>query len=355
MKERSERENREGIVLYRKYRPRSFGEVLGQLDIVTALQGALKEGRIAHAYLFSGSRGTGKTSVARIFAREIGTTENDLYEMDAASNRGIDEIRLIREAVAVLPFESRYKVYIIDEAHMLTKEAWNALLKTLEEPPPHAVFILATTEEEKVPETILSRCQVFRFKRPGKGILVEMIARVAKEEGVVVASAAAELVALLSEGSFRDALGVLEKVIASSGDKKISYEEARRITGAPRSSLVNDFLTAVASRDAAKGVAALHEAVAENVEVKVFAHLALQKFRFVLLLRVAPAFAKKLAGEFTEGDLAFLTKLSASEENAVSAASLYVLLEAYDDLGRTAIPELPLELALMKISMKHEA
>src|SRR6266436_4362104 len=145
--------------LYRAYRPQDFSEVRGQEHIVKALEAAIKSKKISHAYLFSGGRGTGKTSVARILARELGVTDKDLYEMDAASNRGIDDIRELREGVYAMPFESPYKFYIIDEAHMLTKEAWNALLKTLEEPPAHVIFILATTDIDKVPDTIVSRCQ----------------------------------------------------------------------------------------------------------------------------------------------------------------------------------------------------
>ena len=170
------------IVLYRKYRPQSFKDVLGQENIVKVLEGSVALGNISHAYLFAGSRGTGKTSIARIFAKAIGCSDNDLYEIDAASNRGIDDIRELREAVNTLPFESTYKVYIIDEAHMLTKEAFNALLKTLEEPPKHAVFILATTEIDKLPETIVSRCQVFTFKKPSQKILKELVLNLAKKK-----------------------------------------------------------------------------------------------------------------------------------------------------------------------------
>jgi DNA polymerase III, gamma/tau subunits len=156
----------EHIALYRKHRPQSFKEVRNQDHIVSVLEGAIEKGEIPHALLFSGTRGTGKTTLARIFARELGVKDSDLYEIDAASNRGIDDIRELREAVHTVPYESPYKVYIIDEVHMLTKEAFNALLKTLEEPPSHVVFMLATTEEEKLLDTILSRCQVFHLREP---------------------------------------------------------------------------------------------------------------------------------------------------------------------------------------------
>src|SRR3989338_4556860 len=179
-------------VLYRTYRPSSWNEVIGQDHIVNSLKDAISNERIAHAYLFSGSRGTGKTSVARILAKAVKSADDDIYEIDAASNRGIDDIRELREHVSVLPFSSPYKVYIIDEVHMLSKDAWNALLKTLEEPPKHVIFILATTELDKVPETIVSRCQTFSFRKPGRGILRKEIARVGKKEGYDLDSGASD-------------------------------------------------------------------------------------------------------------------------------------------------------------------
>ena len=163
--------------LYRKYRPHTFKDVLGQEAVVSALETSISKDSLAHAYIFAGSRGTGKTSIARIFAKALETSEDDIYEIDAASNRGIDDIRAIRDAVHTLPFRSKYKIYIIDEAHMLTKDAWNALLKTLEEPPKHVIFIMATTELEKIPETILSRCETFAFRKPTEKILKEVIER----------------------------------------------------------------------------------------------------------------------------------------------------------------------------------
>jgi DNA polymerase-3 subunit gamma/tau len=178
------RESTEHRALYRKYRPQTFAEVRGQDQVVKVLQGALSQNHIGHAYLFAGGRGTGKTSVARIFARAVGVGDTDLYELDAASNRGIDDVRTLREAVNTLPFSSPYKVYIIDEVHMLTKEAFNALLKTLEEPPAHVIFILATTEMEKLPDTIVSRCEVHQFKQPSRAMLKEQVIDVAKKRRI---------------------------------------------------------------------------------------------------------------------------------------------------------------------------
>lgn len=337
-------------VLYRKYRPQSFKEVLGQEHIVSALEGALKLGRIAHAYLFSGSRGTGKTSVARILAQTLGTSDADLYEIDAASNRGIDDIRLLRDSVAATPFASKYKVYIVDEVHMLTKEAWNALLKTLEEPPPHALFILATTELEKVPETIISRCQTFSFKRPSQRILKEAAERIAKKEGFSIESAAAELVALLAEGSYRDAQGILQKAMGVSPDKKIVLAEVEKITGAPKGTLINLLIGAVEKKDAAVGLAAIGKAVAQNIDMRVFAKLLLAKLRFVLLLRNAPEMERGISEEISAEDFKFLKRLAFSRESRITSAVLLEFLNMYDLIGYAALPQLPLELAVIKLT-----
>lgn len=336
-------------VLYRKYRPQKWKEVVGQDHVVSVLEGSLKEGTIAHAYLFCGSRGTGKTSVARIFARALSVSTNDLYEIDAASNTSVDDIRTLTEAVNTLPFESPYKVYILDEVHMLSKSAFNAFLKTLEEPPKHVIFILATTELEKVPDTVVSRCQTFIFKKPTQKILKDVVMQIAKKEGFVLEPASAELIALLGDGSFRDTQGILQKVIGASADKKISVEEVERVTGAPKGELVNDFLKALDTRDTAKGLQAIHLAEKANIDMLVYLKLVLHKLRAVMLIRSAPAFAKTLADEFGDTDFAFLSALAEKKPSLISSKALATLLASYDMVARSSIPSLPLELALLDI------
>lgn len=337
------------IALYRKYRPQSFRDVLGQEHIVKVLEGSIELGNISHAYLFSGSRGTGKTSIARIFAKAIGSSDNDIYEIDAASNRGIDDIRELREAVSSLPFQSPYKIYIIDEVHMLTKEAFNALLKTLEEPPKHIIFILATTEINKLPETVVSRCQVFTFKKPSHGILKELVLSVAKKEGFKLEPSSADLIALLGEGSFRDTQGILQKILSFSKDKKISVEEVEQVAGAPRASLVNDFIRSIDGKDLSAGLETIKSAVSNDIDILVCLKLVLHKMRTIILLKYARNMESSLKEEYSEEDFAFLKELSLKKESNINSKALLELLDAYGMVARANIPELPLELALIKI------
>ncbi|MAF59794.1 MAG: DNA polymerase III subunit gamma/tau [Candidatus Pacebacteria bacterium] len=335
------------VVLYRKYRPEKFKDVRGQEHVVSVLEAAIKGGNIGHAYLFSGSRGTGKTTVARILAREIGCDEKDLYEMDAASNRGIDDIRELRDAVATLPFSSEYKVYIIDEVHMLTKEAFNALLKTLEEPPKHAVFVLATTEIEKLPETIVSRCEAHTFRKPSQEMLRDMIIDVAKSEGFTLDEPSADLVAILSEGSYRDAHGILQKVLTVSKGKKISAEDIEKVTGAPKGTLVNDFLSSLSNKDKKTVISKVDEVVKNNLDVKTFVTLVLHKLRAALLMRHAPEQKESFKEQFSKEDLKFLEELS--KEEGITLDVLEKILRVYDEVPRSYIPQLPLEVALMEL------
>ena len=335
-------------VLYRKYRPQSFEEVLGQDHIVPILKNAVKTGRISHAYLFSGSRGTGKTSLARILAKEAGCSDIDLIEIDAASSRGIDEIRALREAVRFSPMQGNVKVYIIDEAHMLTKEAFNALLKTLEEPPVHAIFILATTELDKVPETIISRCQNFSFRKISEEVLRKALKNIAKKEGFEIDDGTAGLIALCAEGSFRDAQGILDQII-SSGDKKITEESARRFLSAPPRELVENFLAAVLEKKPETGLEAIQIGMDKNIDVKILYKMILRDLRSAILLKLAPSMKRQIQDSYGENEFKFLEKLKDAAKSDELERALKIMLEYYETRSRSYLPQTPLELALLAI------
>lgn len=337
------------LALYRKYRPSGFAQVVGQEPIVQVLEGSIKQGAVAHAYLFAGSRGTGKTSIARILAHELGTSNHDLYEIDAASSRGIDEIRELREAVQTLPFESKYKVYIVDEVHMLTKESFNALLKTLEEPPSHVIFILATTEVHKLPETIISRCQTFTFRKPGLDELRTVITRATKQEGRNLEPAAAELVALLGDGSYRDALGVLQQTFGATTDKMITVDLVAAVSGAPAAELVTQFIDGLVGQDSTSSLGAIRQASELHRDPRIFLKLVMRTIRHGMFLKFAPAVGKELIASLGEPDRKFIETLAGRKESASLSLILRELLVAYDELGRSYIPELPLELATLRI------
>jgi len=264
----------DSISLYRRHRPGSFDEVVGQQHVVRTLRNAVEQGKVHHAYLFVGSRGTGKTSMAKILARSLncerggptvtpcGECEScttiasgssiDVIEMDAASNRSVDDVRDLRERVAYAPTGGRWKVYILDEAHMLTKEAWNAFLKTLEEPPPNTVFVLATTEAHKVMPTIADRCQRFDFQRPSLEQISEVLTRVAAAEQIEAEDAAVAMIARSASGSFRDALGTLDQLVAFGGNQ-VKLEDVLELLGAADAELLFDAVDAVIAQDP-KGV-----------------------------------------------------------------------------------------------------
>ena len=236
--------------LYRKYRPTALSEVVGQEQVTKNLESSLKKGRISHAYLFIGPRGCGKTSVARIFAHQINNFKYeledfypDILEIDAASNTGVDNIRELRERATVAPTEGKYKVYIIDEVHMLSKSAFNALLKTLEEPPAHVVFIMATTDAYKIPSTITSRSQIYEFQLADPDIMKKHLEKIAKKEGIKIESDALDIIVRRGGGSFRDSISLLDQISTLSNDK-ISAELLTKSLGLPEESKIENLIEA---------------------------------------------------------------------------------------------------------------
>jgi len=333
--------------LYRIHRPATFADVIGQEQVTKPLEEAAKSKKIGHAYLFAGSRGLGKTSVARIFAAAIGCTENDLYEIDAASNNSVEDIRVLTEGVYTLPFQSPYKVYILDEVHMLSKGAWNAFLKTLEEPPAHAVFILATTELQKVPETVQSRCQVFEFKKPTRAVLAKMIAAVAKKEGYTLASDAADLIAMLAEGSYRDALSILQKVFSGVEGKSLTRMTVEETTGAPRQEEVHALIRALALGERGSALVAIENAAKSGADMKLFLELVLTAIRATLLLRYAPELRASLTTELGTDESVALEVFA--KEKGITHSTMLAFLTAADRIRYAPIPALPLELAVLEL------
>jgi len=258
--------------LYRKYRPQTFNDIVGQNHIVSVLKNAIDKDQISHAYLFYGSRGTGKTSIAKIFANEVNRNEEyqkenvDIIEIDAASNNGVDEVRDIKEAIKFLPTEGKYKVYIIDEVHMLTTAAFNALLKTLEEPPAHVIFILATTEIHKIPATILSRCQRFEFKNLSQEQLIDRLKYIAKEENLVIEEAAIEKIATLAKGGLRDAISILDQV--SNYAEEITLNHILEVTSSISEDDILEFYRGLLQGDVTKSLLKYNEFVAQAKDTK---------------------------------------------------------------------------------------
>ena len=337
------------IAFYRKYRPHSFKEVLGQDHIVKALSGAIDKDQVFHAYLFSGPRGTGKTSMARIFAREIGTTEKDIYELDAASNTSVEDIRELTEGARTLPFESKRKVYIIDEVHMLSKSAFNAFLKTLEEPPAHVVFILATTEMHKLPETVISRCQSFAFRKPSNETLKKNIEKVAKAEGLEIDKGSADLIAMLGDGSFRDTLGIFEQVSNIAKSKKIKIEDVEAITGSPRGEIIHSLIKSILDKELETAIRLLRKIVEGNIDMKIFLKMLLRDLRLVMLLKFAPEMEKEILSEVSDEEAKVFKDLKSHKNIAILPQALKELLTASGEIGHSIIPELPLELALIRL------
>jgi len=305
------------LALYRKWRPRRFEEVVGQEHVTRTLRNALRLGRIAHAYLFAGPRGTGKTTTARLLAKAVNCLAEaveerpcdrcricqavhegrliDLIEIDAASNRGIDEIRDLRERVRFSPSEARYKVYVIDEAHMLTTEAFNALLKTLEEPPPHVIFVLATTEPHRIPATILSRCQRFDFRRLTTAEIVRRLEEIVAAEGLSAEPEALAWIGRQAAGSLRDAVTLLDQLAAD--EEPITVERVQRTLGAGRWDLVGEIVEALSEGETARGLTLLARAVEEGAHPPQLARQLVEHLRAVMWLQWGDASGADLLPE----------------------------------------------------------
>lgn len=355
-------------VLARKWRPQTFQEVAGQELITRTLQNAIRLGRIAHAYLFAGPRGVGKTTTARILAKalncksgptptpcgacqacsEIAAGSNlDVIEIDAASNRGIGEIRELRDDVRYSPARDRYKVFIIDEVHMLTPEAFNALLKTLEEPPSHIVFILATTDVHRVPPTILSRCQRFEFKEIPHGVIAERLRAIAEAEGISISQSALDEIALASGGSMRDAQTALDRLIAFSGNL-IEDAVVADLLGLVEQKYLAEFARGLAERDAARLMRLVDEVSARGYDYEAFGRQLLAHLRNLLLIKIVGPDARLIMAPRSE-----LDRLAAEAERFGQEELLrfYDLLsKSWSDLRFSPFPRFHLEMTLLKLA-----
>lgn len=365
-------------VLYRKYRPQKFADVVGQPHIVQALQNAVKAGSVGHAYLFTGSRGVGKTSVARILAKAVNCLNSekakgdacmtceiclavtdgslmDLVEIDAASNTGVDNVRELIEHVKFSPSRAKYKVFIIDEVHMLSKQAFNALLKTLEEPPAHAIFILATTDIEKVPETIISRTQRFDFRRITEADIVALLEKVVKAEKLKIDTEILGLIAMRAQGGLRDALSLLDK-LSSLGDG-ISVAEAQSMLGLTSVKLSQNLIDAVLTGRAADLPVMFDELIQSGVDFLAFNRDVLEYMRKLLVWKIAGSGTAtknttSVVLDLLPADLDILKQQADSASPAELMHMTRLFLRSYKELAGAPTPDLPLLLAAIEGALK---
>jgi DNA polymerase III subunit gamma/tau len=356
------------LVLARKWRPQVFEEVVGQRPITQTLQNAISQNRVAHAFLFTGARGVGKTSTARILAKALNCeqgprinpcnqctscqeissgTSMDVIEIDGASNRGIDEIRELRENVRYTPAKSRYKIYIIDEVHMLTREAFNALLKTLEEPPPHIIFVFATTEPHKIPATILSRCQRYDFKRIPMGEILGSLKKIVDEEKVQISQRALLSITQESEGSLRDAQSLLDQVI-SYGGREIRDEDIVEVLGLIDRKILNDTIEAIADRNAERCVEMIEHIYHYGVDLQHFCRELLQHLRHLILIKVSQHPEGLM--ELPEEEMEMLRKQADKFEFDQLNHLFNILLKGEEEVAQSTFPRTMLEMTLIRMA-----
>jgi DNA polymerase-3 subunit gamma/tau len=355
------------IVFARKYRPMTFGEMIGQKHVVQTLMNAVKNNRVAQAYIFSGMRGVGKTTMARIlakalncqhgptpdpcnkceFCREINEDRSvDVLEIDGASNRGIDEVRTLREGVKYKPIHSRYKVIIIDEVHMLTREAFNALLKTLEEPPPHTVFIFATTESHKVPATILSRCQPFEFKKISQKEIINHLLDITQREKITISTWGLNLIAEAADGSLRDAQSLLDQAVSYSGEN-ISDEDLKEILGAVSREVLFEFSSAILDEKPEQIFPLVDNVIEKGYDLRFFYKELIQQFRNLLLVKSVKDPQELLA--LSEDDIAAIRQEADKSSADDLLRYLVALQQGEQGLKFSSHPRIYLEALLVKL------
>ncbi len=362
------------LVLYRKYRPQTFSEIVGQEHIVKTVTNAISSGIISHAYLFCGPRGSGKTTIARLLAKSLNCENRkkgdfepcnkcssclqimegrdiDLIEIDAASHRGIDEMRELRDGIQIAPTRSKYKVFIVDESHQLTKEASNALLKTLEEPPGHAIFILATTEIHKMIPTIISRCQRFDFRRLTLPEIIRRLETIIKNEGIKVEKAALELIAVNSQGALRDAEGILDQAITfctGEKDKEITAREIKDLIGLVDVEIISQFCDYLSQKKVPEAINFLNEIVEKGSDLQEFNKSLINYLRQALILKIAgPEIANPIIVGLTKEELEKLEAQEKTFKEEEIQRIIGLFLEAGNKMRYSPIPQLPLELAII--------
>jgi DNA polymerase-3 subunit gamma/tau len=360
------------VVLYRKYRPKNFAEVVGQGHIVQTLTNSIEGNNISHAYLFSGPRGSGKTTIARIFAKAINCSapqgvepcnrcsscteimeakSMDLIEIDAASHRGVDDVRELREGVRFAPVKSKYKVFIIDECHQLSKDAANALLKTLEEPPSHAVFLLATTEAHKMIPTIVSRCQRFDFRRLQIPEIIKKLEFISKKEGVKFDDSALSLIALNSRGSFRDAESLFDQCMSFSGQNHlIKTEDIKELLGIVEIGQIAQFVDFLISKNAKEAILLLNSMADNGLDLQEFAKTLVFYLRQALLLKINPEFLNLQNSGLSLQELDKIKAQTASLVQKDIQAMLGIFIDAENRMKYSNLIQLPLELAIIELS-----